>query len=92
MQFLPFQIKATKLSQSDDTEILEVHTEVISNWGHPSRVGVTEIQFFDMENKRLEVDPNDVNIYGADDVKGDIANILNGKFKVSFVFYLNSTE
>ncbi|XP_064624370.1 katanin-interacting protein-like isoform X2 [Lineus longissimus] len=76
-------IKAMKQSQSDDVEMIEVHMEVVSNWGHPSRVGLTEIQFFDMENKRLEVDPNDVNIYGADDVKGIIANVLNGKFKTT---------
>ena len=53
-----------------------------SNWGHCSRLGLTELQLFDSATRRLSVAASDVTVLGADDVKGHVENLFNGKCKV----------
>ncbi|XP_014661506.1 PREDICTED: uncharacterized protein KIAA0556-like isoform X2 [Priapulus caudatus] len=70
-----------KLRGLDDEVGVELHLEVCSNWGHPDRIGLTEMQLFDQDGRHIEVKPPDVVVSGATDVKGDITNIFNSKFK-----------
>ncbi|XP_023572507.1 protein KIAA0556 homolog isoform X2 [Octodon degus] len=39
-----------------------VALEILSNWGNPSRVGLTEVEFFDLNNTKLYVSPHDVDV------------------------------
>ena len=59
-----------------------VTVQILSNWGHPTRVGLTELQLFDKSGKKLELDVADVFVHGAVNPKGQIKNIINGNFKV----------
>ncbi|XP_074648255.1 katanin-interacting protein-like isoform X2 [Tubulanus polymorphus] len=72
-----------KISQCEDHSVIEVNMKVISNWGHPKRLGLTEIQFIDMDNRRLQIKPEDIIVYGAIDSNGDIGSLINGKFKTT---------
>ncbi|XP_013381133.1 protein KIAA0556 isoform X4 [Lingula anatina] len=67
--------------QSED--IVELHLVLLSNWGHPSRIGLTEIQAFDSEGNRIDLTCGDVQVYGAKDCKGDLDNLFNGRFKTT---------
>lgn len=66
----------------DNEEGAEIHIEIRSNWGHSERIGLTEIQFFDTTGRRLDVAARDIYVTGACDIKGDISNLFNNKFKV----------
>ena len=63
---------------------IEVHVEILSNWGHPNKIGLTEVQFFDVEGKRLWLGSNRVQLLGAPDGadSGNLWALVNGKTKV----------
>lgn len=63
------------------TSSLYVTMEILSNWGHPSQVGLTEIQFFCPQNQKLFVSPHDLDIRNTDQ-PGNLAALVNGKTKV----------
>ena len=67
---------------STDPNILEVYIEVKSNWGHPMRLGLTEIQLFDIDNCPVPVSPSEVSVFGAEEIQGSTDLLFNGKFKV----------
>ena len=71
------------MNSVDDENTIEVHIEIKSNWGHTMRLGLTEIQLFDDHNSLVQVDPSDVTVYGAEDCRGTIDLLFNGKCKVS---------
>lgn len=57
--------------------------EITSNWGHPSRVGLTEIQLLQKNGKRLKFNQYKcVQVEGALEEKWNVYNLFNGKFKV----------
>ncbi|XP_072535348.1 katanin-interacting protein isoform X2 [Salminus brasiliensis] len=64
------------------TSTLYVTMEILSNWGHPGRVGLTEVQFFCRRNRRLYVSPHDLDIRNADQ-PGNLAALVNGKTKTT---------
>ena len=72
------------VNSEDNDNVIEVHLEVKSNWGHPMRLGLTEIQLFDGNHSLLQVAPSDVTVFGAEECKGTIDVLFNGKFKVTF--------
>lgn len=55
---------------------------IFSNWGHPCRVGLTEIQLFDLDQRKIEVQCDDVQVQGAHNITGDMESLFNGKYKV----------
>ena len=67
-----------------------VDITILSNWGHQSCVGLTEIQLFGLDRCRFPVSEDDVTIRGAghaDD--NDIMVLFNSKFKVGFLIILS---
>uniref|UniRef100_A0A673IUA4 Si:dkey-161j23.5 n=1 Tax=Sinocyclocheilus rhinocerous TaxID=307959 RepID=A0A673IUA4_9TELE len=64
------------------TPTLYVTMEILSNWGHPGQVGLTEVQFFCPQNRKLYVSPHDLDIRNTDQ-PGNLAALVNGKTKVS---------
>ena len=82
--FSSLQSASSSKSSSLETSSsdLEVIIEINSNWGHPSRVGVTEVQFFDLEGQRLTLQPSSLDVRNASESKGELANIVNARMKV----------
>lgn len=64
------------------TTALYVTMEILSNWGNALQVGLTELQFFCLRNKKLYVSPHDLDIRNAD-YPGNLGALVNGKVKVS---------
>ncbi|KAI4871459.1 hypothetical protein NFI96_021321 [Prochilodus magdalenae] len=61
---------------------LYVTMEILSNWGNPGRVGLTEVQFFCRRNRRLYVSPHDLDIRNTDQ-PGNLSALVNGKTKTT---------
>ncbi|XP_039741497.1 katanin-interacting protein [Pteropus medius] len=53
-----------------------VTMEILSNWGNASWVGLTEVEFFDLNNTKLYVSPHDVDIRNTD-MPGDLGLLVN---------------
>uniref|UniRef100_T1J5N1 KATNIP domain-containing protein n=1 Tax=Strigamia maritima TaxID=126957 RepID=T1J5N1_STRMM len=67
------------MSESESLSSCTVKLEIASNWGHPFRVGLTEIQFLDDHKNCIEViKTNGSNIC---EQKGNLSNLHNGKTK-----------
>lgn len=47
-------------------DAIYITIEILSNWGDMSRVGLTEVEFFDSNFERMFVSPHDVDIRHAD--------------------------
>nr|XP_025866845.1 protein KIAA0556 homolog isoform X1 [Vulpes vulpes] len=60
----------------DIKDAVYVTMEILSNWGHTSSVGLTEVEFFDLHNTKLYVSPHDVDIRNTD-TPGDLGNLVN---------------
>ncbi|NXH96364.1 K0556 protein, partial [Pachycephala philippinensis] len=64
------------------TTSMEVHDaiyvtmELLSNWGNPANVGLSQVEFFDLHNERIFVSPHDVDIRNADNA-GDLCCLVN---------------
>ncbi|XP_045428482.1 katanin-interacting protein isoform X3 [Pipistrellus kuhlii] len=65
---------AVKAEEMKDA--IYVTMEILSNWGSPSWVGLTEVEFFDLDNTKLYVSPHDVDIRNADS-PGDLGQLVN---------------
>ena len=78
------------LNNDEDDNTIEVHIEIKSNWGHAMRLGLTEIQLYDGSNSLLQIAPSDVTVFGAEECKGTVDLLFNGKFKVGYI--LNTAE
>ncbi|XP_016339808.1 uncharacterized protein KIAA0556-like isoform X1 [Sinocyclocheilus anshuiensis] len=64
------------------TRTLYVTMEIMSNWGHPGQVGLTEVQFLCPQNRKLYVSPHDLDIRNTD-LPGNLAALVNGKTKTT---------
>ncbi|XP_043082041.1 LOW QUALITY PROTEIN: katanin-interacting protein [Puntigrus tetrazona] len=64
------------------TPTLYVTMEILSNWGHPGQVGLTEVQFFCPQNRKLYVSPHDLDIRNTEH-PGNLAALVNGKTKTT---------
>ena len=69
-------------SSTEVMPALYVTMEILSNWGNALQVGLTELQFFCLKNKRLYVSPHDLDIRNTY-YPGNLAALVNGKSKVS---------
>ncbi|XP_073398870.1 katanin-interacting protein isoform X4 [Dendrobates tinctorius] len=63
-----------------ERDAIYITVEIISNWGNPYTVGLTEIQFFNMKDQKMFVSPHDVDIRNAA-FPGDLHCLVNGKFQ-----------
>lgn len=60
----------------------KVTIEMVSNWGHPSRLGLTEIQLLNESEHLLPVSSSGVFVHGAESMSGSPSILFNGKTKV----------
>ncbi|XP_058705234.1 katanin-interacting protein [Poecile atricapillus] len=58
-----------------------VTMELLSNWGNPANVGLSQVEFFDLHNERIFVSPHDVDIRNADNA-GDLCCLVNKNLKL----------
>ncbi|XP_077958631.1 katanin-interacting protein isoform X1 [Gasterosteus aculeatus] len=72
----------TRLSSAEVTPALYVTMEILSNWGNALQVGLTELQFFCLGNKKLFVSPHDLDIRNAD-CPGNLGALVNGRVKTT---------
>uniref|UniRef100_A0A4W2C8H5 Katanin interacting protein n=1 Tax=Bos indicus x Bos taurus TaxID=30522 RepID=A0A4W2C8H5_BOBOX len=57
-------------------DAIYVTMEILSNWGNTSWVGLTEVEFFDLNNTKLYVSPHDVDIRNTD-MPGDLGHLVS---------------
>ncbi|XP_075022134.1 katanin-interacting protein isoform X4 [Calonectris borealis] len=57
-------------------DAIYVTMELLSNWGNPVNVGLSEVEFFDLCNEKVFVSPHDVDIRNADN-PGDLCCLVN---------------
>lgn len=69
-------------SSTEVTPALYVTMEILSNWGNALQVGLTELQFFCLKNKRLYVSPHDLDIRNTY-YPGNLGALVNGKMKTT---------
>ncbi|XP_035002049.2 katanin-interacting protein isoform X3 [Hippoglossus stenolepis] len=69
-------------SSAEVTPALYVTMEILSNWGNALQVGLTELQFFCLRNRKLYVSPHDLDIRNAD-FPGNLGALVNGKAKTT---------
>ncbi|XP_070617660.1 katanin-interacting protein isoform X2 [Erythrolamprus reginae] len=62
-------------------DAIYVTIEILSNWGDVSRVGLTEVEFFDLDFERMFVSPHDVDIRHADP-PGELSCLVNRRTNV----------
>ncbi|KAF2981729.1 hypothetical protein EK904_015111 [Melospiza melodia maxima] len=60
----------------DVHDAIYVTMELLSNWGNPANVGLSQVEFFDFHNQRIFVSPHDVDIRNADNA-GDLCCLVN---------------
>ncbi|XP_023414639.2 katanin-interacting protein isoform X7 [Loxodonta africana] len=64
----------TKVEEIKDA--VYVTMEILSNWGGTAWVGLTEVEFFDLNNTKLYVSPRDVDIQNAS-TPGELGHLVN---------------
>ncbi|XP_056661474.1 katanin-interacting protein isoform X3 [Monodelphis domestica] len=64
----------TKVEEIKDA--IYVTMEILSNWGNEVCVGLTEVEFFDLNNEKVFVSPHDVDIRNTDK-PGDLSCLVN---------------
>lgn len=80
IMFLSFKDKLGVKEEMKDA--IYVTMEILSNWGNLSWVGLTEVEFFDLDDTKLYVSPHDVDIRNAD-TPGDLGQLVNRNLAVS---------
>ncbi|XP_071964548.1 katanin-interacting protein-like [Antedon mediterranea] len=62
----------------------EVVLELISNWGHASIIGLTEVQFYGSDGKKINLEAESIGLIGeVEGEAGQPSNIINGKTKTT---------
>lgn len=75
---------AASLPKTASTRTSHVTLEVLSNWSHSSRVGLTEVEFYNDAGEKVNLTPSDVWVQGAKDMQGMLGNLVNGRAKVKY--------
>ncbi|NWU60456.1 K0556 protein, partial [Pterocles burchelli] len=63
-------------------DAIYVTMELLSNWGNPVNVGLSEVEFFDLHNEKIFVSPHDVDIRNADN-PGDLCCLVNKNLNIT---------
>ncbi|XP_063082778.1 katanin-interacting protein isoform X5 [Cavia porcellus] len=65
-----------RLSTGETKDAVFVTMEIMSNWGNPSWVGLTEVEFFDLNYTKLYVSPHDVDVQNTTE-PGELGFLVN---------------
>uniref|UniRef100_A0A8C8AD88 Katanin interacting protein n=1 Tax=Otus sunia TaxID=257818 RepID=A0A8C8AD88_9STRI len=82
------KLEADSMLREKMTTSMEVHDaiyvtmELLSNWGNPVNVGLSEVEFFDLYNEKIFVSPHDVDIRNADN-PGDLCCLVNKNLNIT---------
>ncbi|NXQ93794.1 K0556 protein, partial [Sagittarius serpentarius] len=75
-------LKEKMTTSMEVQDAIYVTMEVLSNWGNPVNVGLSEVEFFDLCNKKIFVSPHDVDIRNADN-PGDLCCLVNKNLNIT---------
>lgn len=70
------------MAPGDMGDAVCVTMEILSTWGSVSRVGLTEVEFFDVSNTKLYVSPHDVAVRSSGS-PGELGSLVNRNLAVS---------
>ena len=70
---------------SPEEDRIEVNIELVSNWGHPDLIGLTELQFFNEKRQQIKVPPQNISVHGNKSNTSSLDVLVNGKAKVNFL-------
>lgn len=79
--FIPYFISIQVTTSVEVHDAIYVTMELLSNWGNPVNVGLSEVEFFDLYNEKIIVSPHDVDIRNADN-PGDLCCLVNKNLNV----------
>ncbi|XP_048645653.1 katanin-interacting protein isoform X2 [Marmota marmota marmota] len=65
-----------RMAPGDMGDAVCVTMEILSTWGSVSRVGLTEVEFFDVSNTKLYVSPHDVAVRSSGS-PGELGSLVN---------------
>ncbi|NXC44287.1 K0556 protein, partial [Penelope pileata] len=71
-----FVLREKMMTNVEVRDAIYVTMELLSNWGNPANIGLREVEFFDLCNKKIFVSPHDVDIRNAD-YPGDLCCLVN---------------
>ncbi|NXO02859.1 K0556 protein, partial [Rhinopomastus cyanomelas] len=63
-------------------DAIYVTMELLSNWGNPVNVGLSEVEFFDLHNEKIFVSPHDLDIRNVDN-PGDLCCLVNNNLNIT---------
>ncbi|XP_054247203.1 katanin-interacting protein [Indicator indicator] len=69
-------------SRMEVSDAIYVTMELLSNWGNPVNVGLSQVEFFDLYNRKIFVSPHDVDIRNADN-RGDLCCLVNKTLNIT---------
>ncbi|NXG49806.1 K0556 protein, partial [Psilopogon haemacephalus] len=69
-------------SRMEVPDAIYVTMELLSNWGNAVNVGLRQVEFFDLYNKKIFVSPHDVDIRNADN-RGDLCCLVNKTLNIT---------
>lgn len=81
VQIIMFLLVLLQVRQ-EGSEALSIEFRLLSNWGHESCMGLTEIQIFDLGKHRMDLSDSQIEVEGAVSEKGQAALLFNGRCKV----------
>ena len=81
LMFIPCFISVQVTTSMEVHDAIYVTMELLSNWGNPVNVGLSEVEFFDLYNEKIFVSPHDVDIRNADN-PGDLCCLVNKNLNV----------
>lgn len=81
LMFIPYFISIQVTTSMEVHDAIYVTMELLSNWGNPVNVGLSEVEFFDLYNEKIIVSPHDVDIRNADN-PGDLCCLVNKNLNV----------
>ncbi|XP_072336861.1 katanin-interacting protein isoform X3 [Scyliorhinus torazame] len=76
------QLSAGMSGSRSVKDAVYVTMEIVSNWGNSEKVGLTEVQFFDLKHQKIFVSPHDVDIRNTH-CPGNLNSLVNGKTKTT---------
>uniref|UniRef100_A0A8D0ESW4 Katanin interacting protein n=1 Tax=Strix occidentalis caurina TaxID=311401 RepID=A0A8D0ESW4_STROC len=82
LMFVPYFVLVQMTTSMEVHDAIYVTMELLSNWGNPVNVGLSEVEFFDLYNEKIFVSPHDVDIRNADN-PGDLCCLVNKNLNIT---------
>ncbi|XP_008054429.2 protein KIAA0556 homolog [Carlito syrichta] len=64
-----------RMREDEIKDAIYVTMEILSNWGNPSWVGLSEVEFFDLNDTKLYVSPHDVDVRNTE-APGELGHLV----------------